>query len=758
MMRMMMRMKTVYILVLLALISVVVWIWWVSSFQDADLSRAGITYDVNAPKFADLHRGYKKMEKKAGTGEHIFIQQMKMEKAVPLRVNDSFFKDVDMASIADIPVLTATQIVNNNSYNEDIEDLQQETLGLTFSNREFHLNGKPFRVLSGAVHYFRTVPEYWEDRLKKLKACGLNTVETYVAWNLHEPSPGIFYFEKMLDVRKFVKLAGELGLYVILRPGPYICSELDFGGLPGWLLRDPNMKVRTNYPGYVAAVNRYFSVLLPMMKDLQFSEGGPIIMVQVENEYGVYGLDIQHLKLITYLLKREGIKELLVTSDNTASHLDFHQYALPTANFHRPGDHFRKISELSTDFPLMVMEFWSGWFDSWGQGHHSMRSVADLNESLTTLLALKASVNFYMFHGGTNFGFTAGAINLTKYAPFVTSYDYDALLTEAGDITPKYMAVRETLFQFYKQMGVKSLPKIPQNLPKEHYGLVKLTEMMPWDVLINLLPVAAWDDKVQHMEVYRDTRGQHSTLGYVLYSHDMSKEVAWNQMPGVQLSGFVKDRLLAILNSELIYTLHGSNSDNEPLLDYDWDQVWQSVVEKLRSTKKIKGSQRLDLVVENQGRVSYSPQRLDLLNQQRKGLSGPVYRYIFGLLEEWQIRFMNFEEEQYEMITMSSAWMNAEEVRNHPETRQAPALFRGHLEVKDTPVDTFISLEGWKKGVVLVNGFNLGRYWHVGPQKTLYLPGPLLKTGSNEIILFEEEQWGSHVSLVDSPDLGPART
>ena len=639
----------------------------------------------------------------------------------------------------DIPYLNTTKL-----YQNDVDN--QATQGLSYKNRQFYLKGKPFRILSGAIHYFRTVPQYWEDRMKKLKACGLNTVETYVSWNLHEPSPGTFHFDGILDVREFIKLAGTLGLYVIFRPGPYICSEWDFGGMPGWLLNDPGMKVRTNYPGYVAAVDRFFGKLLPLVKDLQFAAGGPIIMVQVENEYGVYGPDISHQKFLTCLLKREGIHEFLVTSDNSDNHLDFHLHALPTVNFHTPRNSFSGIAALDPDFPLMVMEFWTGWFDNWGKDGHSTRAASRVNATLQQVLDMGASLNLYMFHGGTNFGFTSGALNFTQFQAFVTSYDYDAVLSEAGDITPKYEAFRDTLLKYHKKTGQQQTFEVPPNAPKASYGSIEIKEILEWKEFLKTLPLGASDQPMHHMESYKDSNGQHSCLGYIVYSHAVQiSDIQKIDLSDKRFSEYVHDRLLSILDGNLFHVMHGPKSLIHPTTDIPWNSVLENITKATSSSASVD----LDLVVESQGRVGYSPRKRDLFNRQRKGMSDFVYKDIFGDISGWNIRFIKFDEEQNKLLGQSSGWRNL----GPGDKRQAPGLLRGYLEVTDTPADTFVNLEGWKKGVVIVNGFNIGRYWDVGPQRTLYLPAPLLKVGQNEIMVFEEESCGKNIQFVNKPNL-----
>jgi beta-galactosidase len=352
---------------------------------------------------------------------------------------------------------------------------------LTTTRDQFLLNGKPFRILSGAMHYFRARPEVWRDHLEKMRLFGLNTVETYAAWNLHEPRPGEFHFDGALDLVKFIQTADEVGLKVILRPGPYICSEWDFGGLPSWLLKDPRMQVRCSYPPYLAAVDRYFDALLPQLVSLQSASGGPIIAMQVENEYGSYGGDKAYLLHLADGMRARGVDVLLFTSDGPRDGT-LQDGSLPgilkTVNFAFDAQEgLAKLREYQPDGPLMVTEFWSGWFDHWGEPHHISADGSDSIErsvqTLDDILAAGASINFYMFHGGTNFGFMNGAnLELTGYRADVTSYDYACPLDEAGDPSPRFAAYREVL----RRHGDIPDGPLPAPAPKKAYGRAALTE------------------------------------------------------------------------------------------------------------------------------------------------------------------------------------------------------------------------------------------------------------------------------------------
>lgn len=336
---------------------------------------------------------------------------------------------------------------------------------LTIKDGEFKMDGESFRIYSGSMHYFRIMPEYWEDRLRKLKAAGFNTVETYVCWNMHEPRKGEFDFTGRFDIRRFIKTAQEVGLYAIVRPGPYICAEWDFGGLPTWLLKDRNMRLRCAYPDYLQHVSDFYHRLFEEIGDLQQSEGGNIIAMQIENEYGSYGNDKEYLRYIERLMLDCGTKVMLFTSDGDDNSM-LSGGTLPdvfkTLNFgSRASEIFNAMDRFHENTPKMCTEFWCGWFDHWGEEHHTRGSDSVAGE-IKDFLDIDASFNFYMFHGGTNFGFTAGANCYEEYQPTVTSYDYCALLTEWGDYTPAYYAVRELLLKA-QNLPETELPASPSS-------------------------------------------------------------------------------------------------------------------------------------------------------------------------------------------------------------------------------------------------------------------------------------------------------
>lgn len=571
---------------------------------------------------------------------------------------------------------------------------------------EFLLDGEPIQIISGAIHYFRVVPEYWKDRLMKLKACGFNTVETYVPWNLHEPRPGEFCFEGILDIERFVNEAGALGLHVIVRPGPYICAEWDFGGLPAWLLADPGMRVRCNYKPYLEAVDRFFDALLPRLVPLQSTKGGPIVAMQVENEYGSFGNDSGYLRYLKDGMISRGVDVLLFTSDGPLDSM-LQGGTLPevqkVVNFGSKSETaFQKLREYQKEGPLMCGEFWNGWFDHWGE-EHKTRSPEDAAGELDKMLKMGASVNVFMFHGGTNFGFLNGANHGKGYEPTVTSYDYDAPVSEAGDLTPKYWAFREVVGKYTRLPDMK--PASP--LPKLALGNVKLAESVGLFGSLEDLSEKVESVVTLPMEMV----GQN--FGFILY-----RTFVTGPRPGAELLiQEVRDRAQVFLNGEPVGLI----------------ERWDS--EKRVNIAIPEGGATLDILVENMGRVNYGRYLLD-----RKGITEGV---LLGnqFLFDWSI---------YPLPLDDLSRLSFED----GTCQEGPAFFRGEFTL-DEIGDTFLALDGWTKGVAFINGFNLGRYWDKGPQRTLYVPGPVLKKGRNELLVFELHGMKEPVvEFRSEPDLG----
>ena len=579
----------------------------------------------------------------------------------------------------------------------------------TYEKNQFLLDGKPYRIISGAMHYFRIVPEYWEDRLKKLKACGFNTVETYTCWNLHERKEGQFDFSGILDLEKYTSVAESLGLNVIVRPGPYICSEFEFGGLPSWLLKYPNMGLRCNDPQYLAKVKPYYRELAKRIRPHLCTNGGNVIMMQVENEYGSYGDDTEYLKAVEAIYRENGLDCLLFTSDGPSMTMlsgGTIPGMLPVVNFgSHPKESFDNLRAFGHTGPLMCGEFWCGWFDHWYEEHHT-RTPEDVAADTRALLEYDgASINYYMFHGGTNFGFTNGANYDNGYEPTVTSYDYCAPLSECGDLTPNYYAVKQVLEDV---TGVKAPDMNVADLPKAAYGDVALTQAA--QLFVNL-PTPIHSARVQTME----DLGQ--DFGYLLYSSIIHGPTEQRDL----ILEEVHDRAIVFLNGKRV-GLH------------ERSRVADTVKIGLGMGETI----RLDILLENMGRINYGPKLFD-----RKGILGGIRlgnRHHFG----WDHYCLPMDD------LSELHWQPMQSWDGHP------LFMKGNLEIDGTPADTFLRLDGFTKGFVTVNGFNIGRYFNsAGPQKALYVPAPLLKTGANQIIVFETDGFEQPViTFTDTHDLG----
>lgn len=564
---------------------------------------------------------------------------------------------------------------------------------------EFLLNGKPFQILSGAIHYFRIPRAYWGDSLYNLKAMGFNTVETYIPWNLHEPEEGVFHFEGNEDVAAFVREAQKTGLWVILRPSPFICAEWEFGGLPAWLLRYPEMKVRTNTPLFLEKVEQYYKALFAQIADLQITQGGPVLMMQIENEYGSFGNEKEYLRSIAALMKQYGAEVPLFTADGAwdavleAGNL-VEDGILATGNFGSRSDENLDAMEAffrrhDKKIPLMCMEFWDGWFNRWGE-EIIKRDAEDLAMEVKTLLK-RASINLYMFQGGTNFGFYNGcSARGERDLPQVTSYDYDAVLTEWGEPTEKFYKIQKVVQELFPE--IETFP--PRIRGRAAFEPAKLTGKVSLTSCVDLL-------SEEKQSVYPMTMEEcGSGYGYMLYETEVLGFGAEMKVKAIQAA----DRVHFYLNG-----VHQATQYREEIGE-EIQMFFQG------------GSNKLQLLVENLGRVNYGYKLMS--PSQKKGIrSGVMVDIHFEsgwknyALDLQDISGLDFEKE----------WME-----------QTPAFYRYEVRIDD-PKDTFLDLRDFGKGVVFVNGKNLGRYWNKGPAGYLYVPGTWLDPGKNTFVVFETE-------------------
>ncbi|MGW0785995.1 glycoside hydrolase family 35 protein [Streptomyces sp. NPDC002913] len=576
----------------------------------------------------------------------------------------------------------------------------------TVEDGHFRLDGEPVRLLSGALHYFRVHEDQWEHRLSMLRAMGLNCVETYVPWNLHEPRPGDFRDVGALG--RFLDAARGAGLMAIVRPGPYICAEWENGGLPSWVTGRFGRRVRTRDAGYTAAVERWFGELLPQVVRRQITRGGPVVMVQVENEYGSYGSDRVHLEELAGLLRRCGVSVPLFTSDGPEDHMltGGSVPGLPaTVNFGSGArDAFEVLRRYQPGGPLMCMEFWCGWFEHWG-AEPVVRDAAGTAAALREILECGASVNIYMAHGGTSFAGWPGAnrsgpLQDRELVPTVTSYDYDAPVDEYGRATEKFWQLRKVLAEY----GDGPLP----DLPPEPTGLarpvrVALTQGAPLAGVLEALgdPEAAESGVPPTFEDLGVDRG------LVRYRVDV---------PGPRQAYPL--RVAGLRDRAVVYV----------------DGVRAGVLDEEDHTleEPVAGPAEMELWVESLGRVNYGP-RLG----EPKGITGGVLherQFLHGVRAR-ALRLDAFGEPG--AVADRVAFTDAGEVG-------PTGLFRGSFEVADAAGTGHAGLElpGWTRGFVWVNGFCLGRYWSVGPGRPLYVPGPVLREGANEVWVLELERAG----------------
>lgn len=556
----------------------------------------------------------------------------------------------------------------------------------------FRLDGRPFQIISGEIHYARIPREYWRDRLRKARAMGLNTISTYVFWNFHEPTPGRYDFTGQHDVAAFIRIAGEEGLHVILRPGPYVCAEWELGGYPGWLFADSAMVLRSTYPGFTGPAERWLDRLGRELTPLLATHGGPIFAVQVENEYGSFDKDKRYLEWQRNALLHAGFRGvMLYTADG--------DYQLPNGTLPElaavvnfgPGEAdsaFARLHRFRPKGPLMAGEYWDGWFDQWGRPH-AHTNAAQQTRELAWMLDHGYSVNLYMFHGGTTFGFMNGAnIDRGVYHPQTTSYDYDSALDESGQPTPKYFAFRRVIAAHEPGATLPPVPDSTHAMPVPAFRLDQAASL--WDALPR--PV--------HVEHPRSMETFGQSYGYILYRTRVA-----GPRQGELVVHDVRDYAQVYVNGILAGTLDRRLGQDSLAVSVPADGA------------------RLDILVENTGRVNFAKP----LRDERKGITRSV-------------SLGSAELTGWDVYTLPMASVPRPRFARRDEGAQAgPAFYRGTFRV-DRPRDTFLDTRGWGKGTLWVNGHQLGRFWAIGPQQTLYLPGPWLRRGVNEVVVFDLER------------------
>jgi len=561
----------------------------------------------------------------------------------------------------------------------------------SIGDNDFLLNGQPFLIRCGEMHFARIPTEYWQHRLRMARAMGLNTVCAYLFWNYHEPEPGHFNFSGNADAAQFCRLAQAEGLKVILRPGPYSCAEWDFGGLPYWLLKTPEIKVRTQDRRYLEAAQSYLRAVGKQLAPLQATRGGPIIMVQVENEYGSYGSDKQYIGILRDYLKQAGFEVPLFTCDGPSQlKNDTREDLFSVVNFGGgPEGNFKALREIRAHGPLMCGEYYPGWFDSWGKPHH-FGDTANVVKELGWMLEHNASFSIYMVHGGTSFGLTSGA-NCPPFSPQITSYDYDAPISEAGWDTAKFHALRE-LFLKHLSPG-EVLPPVPPRYPVVKIDPFNLTHAAP---LLENLAHPRKEERPRPMEL--DSQGQ----GLILYR---------TQLPA---GGPAMLKITELHDYGLVFL------DGKKIATLDRRRNQSSV--QLPARDPAHGSASLEILVDTFGHVNYGG-----FIHDRKGITEKVELVSPAGTSEltgWDVYNLPLDPRELGKLKFDK------------EASDAPAFYRANFEVSSVG-DTFLDLHSWGKGVVWVNGHNLGRFWNIGPQQTLYCPAPWLRRGRNELVVFE---------------------
>ena len=612
----------------------------------------------------------------------------------------------------------------------------------TTGNKTFLLNGKPFVVKAAEVHYPRIPRPYWEHRIQMCKALGMNTVCIYVFWNIHEQKEGQFDFTGNNDVAEFCRLAQKNGMYVIVRPGPYVCAEWEMGGLPWWLLKKKDIKLRERDPYFMERVKIFEQKVGEQLAPLTIQNGGPIIMIQVENEYGSYGEDKPYVSEIRDCLRSIYGKELSLFQCDWSSNfekngLDDLTWTMNFGTGANINDQFRRLGELRPNAPQMCSEFWSGWFDKWG-ARHETRPAKDMVEGMDEMLSKGISFSLYMTHGGTSFGHWAGA-NSPGFAPDVTSYDYDAPINEYGHATPKFWELRKMMAKYNDGKKLPAVPKAPMpiiTIPK--FELKTFAELL----------LAPGKEEKGALKTFEE---MDMGWGMMLYS---------TTLPDIPTQ--------SVLTAEM-------HDFAQVFIDGQYiGKVDRVKNEKSLTLPPVKKGQKLLILVEGMGRINFGRAIKDF-----KGIVGDVTisaevdnnEVTWKPREWWQCA----TDDSYE-TAVNTLRLTANSNINKATEYSKRGYYRGYFNLKKVG-DTFLNFETWGKGQVWVNGHAMGRIWSIGPQQTLYVPGCWLKKGKNEIIVLdivgpkEAVVWGQaepelnklqleksnkHNNIGDKPDLNSA--
>ncbi|MGV9193748.1 beta-galactosidase [Microbacterium sp. MC2] len=572
---------------------------------------------------------------------------------------------------------------------------------------DFLLDGQPHQIISGAMHYPRVHPDLWRDRIRKARLMGLNAIETYVPWNSHQPVRGQWRQDGDVDLGRFLDIIAEEGLHAIVRPGPYICAEWHNGGLPTWLTADKTMKLRSADPRYLADVTAYLEKVNAIIAPRQIDRGGSVILVQIENEYGAYGADKDYLDHLVTVTREAGITVPLTQVDQPIPHMlegGAHPALHKTGSFGgRIAERLAVLREHQPTGPLMCMEFWCGWFDHWGEKHHTT-TFADSAADLDRLLAAGASVNIYMVHGGTNFGLTAGANDSGRYLPLVTSYDYDSPISESGDLTDKFHAFRTVIAQH------APVPDEPLPTPVDAPTLT-----------------ATFEAVADPLELVATDRGAFDTPPTM---DDLGSDIVL-----VEYTASAPSDIPTVLDAEI--------------RDYAWiarDGQPVGIVQRTIGDDSLVLPAGTDvrLRVEETGRVNY-----DTKIGEAKGIIGPPRIDGEPVAGPWHVRTID-------VPALGQAVTDAPAATDVIANGRAagPVGLRASFTL-DEPADLFLDTRGWGKGYAWVNGFFLGRYWRRGPQRTLYVPGPVTRAGENHVVIVElEAVTDATARFVARPDLG----